>query len=332
MNAKSWIKGIVSVGMILLILRYVNFSSLAQQFRSIPLWAPAIIIVGYFLGQILSSFKWLLIARSGGVSATFAEACKAYFIGMFVNCFGLGIVGGDVARGLLLSVGKPTKTVAMVSVIADRVHGLAVLALIGAVATALFGAPHLSARAAALFVVLGLGLPVGWFVGPWLLDRVMPRGHRLRARVDELVRAFPRTPRTILTISVLSALFHSLQIVLHACMASAVGAPLPWSILFVVIPIVNIASSLPISWMGVGVRESAYIYFLASVPAAATAGGASLLSREQALAFGAMWLLAVTVTSAIGGLVAFLSGDLGRLREASTRELETQQMAATTLR
>ena len=68
----------------------------------------------------------------------------------------------------------------------------------------------------------------------------------------------------------------------------------------------NIASSLPISWQGLGIRENSYIFFLTAAPA--------IVSKEQAVAFGALWLLAVTVSSAIGGIVALVSGDLRTLK------------------
>jgi hypothetical protein len=89
-------------------------------------------------------------------------------------------------------------------------------------------------------------------------------------------------------------------------MANAVGSQIPLATLFVVIPLVNIASSLPISWNGLGVRENSYMYFLTAAPA--------LVSNEQAAALGALWLLAVTVTSAIGGVVALVTGDLKLLK------------------
>jgi hypothetical protein len=67
---------------------------------------------------------------------------------------------------------------------------------------------------------------------------------------------------------------------------------------------VNIASSLPISWQGLGVREYAYNKFL--VPA--------FLSTEQVVIFGALWLCSIMALSAIGGVVALLSDDLKVLR------------------
>ncbi len=63
---------------------------------------------------------------------------------------------------------------------------------------------------------------------------------------------------------------------------------------------INILSSLAISWNGLGVRENGYLFFLAPL----------FISREHAIAFGVMWLLAMAISSAIGGLVLVFSKDL----------------------
>ena len=132
----------------------------------------------------------------------------------------------------------------------------------------------------------------------------------------QVAAIFPREPAVLASITTISAIFHCTQILLHAVMANAVGATIPLATLFVVIPLVNIASSLPISWNGLGVRENSYIYFLTSAPA--------LVTVEQAAALGALWLLAVTATSAIGGIVALVSGDLKLLKPS----LKTDQVSA----
>jgi uncharacterized membrane protein YbhN (UPF0104 family) len=149
---------------------------------------------------------------------------------------------------------------------------------------------------------------LAWILGPALL-KALPRSTKFGAKMEQVAAIFPRSPRVLLIITAISVVFHCTQILLHAVMANAVGAQIPLATLFVVIPLVNIASSLPISWNGLGVREGSYIHFLTAAPA--------LVTAEQATAFGALWLLAVTVTSAIGGIVALISGDLKLLKSRS---------------
>jgi uncharacterized membrane protein YbhN (UPF0104 family) len=305
MKPKSFIKISLSALMVILIVRSVDLEQLKTTFRSISPVTAILVIAGFFLGQLMSSVKWWCIARSGGLEVPYSIALKAYFIGMFVNCFGLGMVGGDVARGVLVASGLPKKTEGVASVVVDRIHGLTVLSLMALFTSFALGNEFVPDHFVEVLMALCVGFITIWLAGPMLLTHIpFLRQLPIAQKLDEVAKMFPRNPRTLLTITSISVVFHTLQISLHAVMAAGVGAYIPWATLFVVIPFVNIASSLPISWNGIGVRENSYIFFLAP----------TILSKEQALAFGALWLLAVTVASAAGGIVALFTGDMRLLK------------------
>jgi hypothetical protein len=231
---------------------------------------------------------------------------------MFVNCFGsgLGTVGGDVARGILISNGLPKKTEGIAAVVADRIHGLTVLGIIALITSQIFKSDRVP-----YWLIIGLFGLILAFVGGWILApavlKALPPSNRFTSKMHQVAKIFPREPKVLTLISAISVVFHCNQILLHSLMANALGVSIPLATLFVVIPLVNIASSLPISWNGLGVRENSYIFFLTAPPA--------LVSIEQATAFGAIWLLAVTATSALGGIVALATGDLNLLRTKGAR-------------
>ncbi len=305
MKPKSFIKIVLSALMVVLIVRTANLDQLKATFESISPVTAIVVIAGFFIGQLMSSVKWWCIVRSGGITVSYSVALKAYFIGMFVNCFGLGMVGGDVARGVLVASGLPKKTEGIASVVVDRIHGLTVLSLMAFFTSFALGNQFVPDHFIEILMALCIGFITIWLAGPMLLTHIpFLRRLPIAQRLEDAAKMFPRSPRTVLAITFISILFHTLQISLHAVMATGVGASIPWATLFVVIPFVNIASSLPISWNGIGVRENSYIFFLAP----------TILSKEQALAFGALWLLAVTVASAVGGLVALFTGDMRLLK------------------
>jgi uncharacterized membrane protein YbhN (UPF0104 family) len=307
MNTKGLIKLLLSAVLVFWVTTTVNFSLLKGTLASIPLATVMLVVGGYSVGQLLSSVKWWTIARAGGITVSYPTVLKAYFIGMFVNCFGLGMVGGDVARGILVAQGLPKKTEGIASVVADRVHGLTVLSCIALLTGAFLGSDRVPTELVQLLGLLTVGFVAGWLIGPWVLTHIpFFKDTKLAIKMRQVAAIFPRDPKTLGIITALSVLFHTVQILLHGAMAVGVGAQIPWATLFIVIPLVNIVSSLPISWNGLGVREKSYIYFLTAAPA--------ILSTEQAVAFGALWLMAVTITSAIGGIVALCSGDLKVLK------------------
>ena len=60
----------------------------------------------YLVGQVLSALRWLMIARSIGFALRPSTSVTYYFIGMFFNCLGPSLLGGDVARSLYLARGR----------------------------------------------------------------------------------------------------------------------------------------------------------------------------------------------------------------------------------
>jgi len=313
MNPKTLIKVVITIVMVAVVAFSISFDKLLNTLGQISPVTAILVIVGYTVGQLMSSVKWWTIARSGGIDVSYSTALKAYFIGMFVNCFGsgLGTVGGDVARGILISNGLPKKTEGIAAVVADRIHGLTVLSVIALITSQLFRSDRVPGWLLLSLLTLIMGFIAAWVLGPAILRR-LPNSSKFAMKMHQVAAIFPRDIGILSLITAISVVFHCTQILLHAVMANAVGAQIPLATLFVVIPLVNIASSLPISWNGLGVRENSYIYFLTATPA--------LVSAEQAAAFGALWLLAVTATSAIGGIVALVTGDLRLLKPASSGE------------
>jgi glycosyltransferase 2 family protein len=306
--AKNLIRPALTLGLVILVLALVDLSKLYDTLSHLSLKAVLIICAGYFCSQIMSSFKWWIIVRASGIKVGYIPALRAYFCGMFVNLAGLGLVGGDVARGLVLAGDKPVRAAALATVVADRFHGLGVLALIGATSALFFGA-NLPQNLLWVLPVVGLGIAAGWIIGPTVLRLMVPRKHWLRQKVEGVAAAFPRKKRVIALITAISFVFHCTQICLHAVIAWALGVSVPLTVLFVVVPFINIASSLPISWMGLGVREFSYKTFLAP----------TYLTPDQAVAFGPVWFMAMVFSSLVGGAVALLSGDLAAVRAKSAK-------------
>lgn len=297
---KGLIKFVLSILMLGLVLRVTDFDKLRTTLKLISLSSVVVIVCTYAVGQMISAYKWLLIARAGGIESTYAHALKSYFIGMFVNCFGVGTLGGDLARALLLAGDKPVKTAAVSSVIADRAQGLATIACIGAVGALIFGPTTLEPTYVYLMVLCGVGVFAGWFIGPALVRRFLPAEHPLRTKVEAVLSVFPHQPAKMIHITVIAICFHLLQISLHKYMGLSIGVDIPWAYLLVAIPFVNILSTIPISWNGLGVRENAYVFFLSP----------AVLTKEQALALGALWILSVSICSAIGGIFSALSKEV----------------------
>jgi len=156
----------------------------------------------------------------------------------------------------------------------------------------------------------------------------VPESNPFRKKVEQIMAVFSRDTVSLALVVLVAAIFHLSQITLQWYMTMGLGLEVPFVSMLVTVPFVNILSTLPITWNGVGVREKAYIFFF--TPA--------IFSHEQAVTMGALWLLAVTSASAVGGILAFLSGGLSRLEskelkaeaaEGSSPSEQTEQATST---
>lgn len=315
MTIKTLLKFIVSGLLLYILVRTVELEDFQRVISKVSPLMVVLVAFGYMGGQLISVVKWWLILRGNEgrvtrrldtvaikhqpVRISLKKVAQAYFTGMFVNVLGIGTVGGDMTRAILVSDANHPKTMCLATVAADRAHGLVVLTMIGVISVVLFGGNMLPLWLWLTLSVGGLGVVLLWFFGPELLLRIVPESHQLRIKAEQLSRAIPRDPATVLAITVLSLIFHIWQIGLHQGMAQALGVTVPWPTLLVSIPFVNVLSNLPISWQGLGVRENGYAFFL--VP--------DTLDYEQALAMGVIWLFAVTSSGAMGGLLSLVLGE-----------------------
>src|SRR5262245_64536041 len=141
-------------------------------------------LILFLAGQGLSAVKWWMLGTSVGLERPLTDYVRFYFIGMFLNVFGLSTIGGDVARGLYLGDGR-RPALALNSVLFDRMSGLAILMALGAAALLAFPGYGLPWPLSAACIDRGVALAVGMGTCPRLV-RLNADGdlHRRPARRD----------------------------------------------------------------------------------------------------------------------------------------------------
>lgn len=290
-HIKLLIRVAISCGLLVLVYRKVNLDVFVATLSKVsPLNGLSIILI-YTLGQVLSARKWMVFVESAGMKRTFPEILRAYFFGMFINAFGLGTVGGDMARALAIHPEPGKRAASIATTIADRVQGLAVLLTIASVAVLFEQPPVLGAKALPIGILSILALTTGWILGPKLLIKLFPDGHRFGNAAIAVARAFPKDAASFWMAALISVCFHLLQIFLHVYIADLLNLGLSTGYIFATVPLVNIAASLPFSINGLGVRESMYV--LLFTPAG--------VGHDAAVSMGAIWIVAVSINSLVGG-------------------------------
>ncbi len=256
-----------------------------------PAYFAATIII-YVAGQVMSAWRWQLLAAIVGVHARFREFLAYYFIGMFTNLFVPGMLGGDAARSVYLGRRTHHLGEAIASVVADRGTGLIALFWVAAV-MALAIPRALAPSVIRTTVIVGAVALVLFFAARViaLAVRYLPRSVR---RAMGMVLPYMHRPQSTIPALFLSAV---LQLSLgfgQWLLARGLGMTQPLSLFLLCVPIANLFAGLPITLNGLGVRESAFLVLF----------GMAGMNRNDAIALGLLWF-AATMLGGLTGAIAF---------------------------
>jgi uncharacterized membrane protein YbhN (UPF0104 family) len=263
-----------------------------------------IVIFAIALGQgMLIGFRWSLVAGFCGASLGAINSIRLNFIGMFFNQLLPGTLGGDSMRAVLsVAEGLPLKNVLM-GILIDR--ALALMALVVMVTAAL---PWLAANIPdgrmvhGMFIFVALAI-TGFGLFVWLPDRIPRRlrelpGMPFLAELGRNTRATITSGGRSLAIVALAIVGNLFYGVVAALCAKALGIAVdPLAAIILMMPAL-LATALPISVAGWGVREGALVVALGQigVPAA------------DALALSILWGIVYMLGGVPGGVLWLLPG------------------------
>lgn len=242
--------------------------------------------------RILMGLKWTILIRAISVPVAWSVSVKAYFAASFAGIFLPPTVGADTVRTFILTkkYGHTPKIIS--SILVERLVGLLVLsvfAFLGVVIVLSLYASiiPLSASAGLVVVIAALTLSTScWFVttAPFtrlverVVDRIGSRGEKW-ARVASLLRDIQRSlalyrgkPLALTAFFFLTCLENVIAIVRAWFVALAFGIDIGVVLFFVITPIEQFASRLPISVHGFGIREGLFMYALSLVGVSAATG------------------------------------------------------------
>jgi uncharacterized protein (TIRG00374 family) len=301
------LKVLVSGLLVWFLLRQIGVGMIFRTLaRAEPIWLWAGVIL-FTASHFVGSTQWNWLLRAEGIRLPWLKCLSIYFIGLFFNNFLVGGVGGDVFRMLDVRRMSGKGTSAVSAVFLDRLAGMLAMTGIAVVAIpfALSGGSY-----GPLLWISFAGLAAGWgfclfflFHKPFalvfirLIQFLIPKRIETRAReVYGKINAFGRNRGLLLRVLGMSCVVQLFRIYTHYLLARALGAAFSPAIFFLIVPIVAVAASLPISVGGIGLREQT----------GAVLFGAVGMMRTQAVSMEFLVYLVAIVSSLPGGVVFVL--------------------------
>lgn len=239
-----------------------------------------------FLAQLFFTFvRWRCLLLAFHVPTSFADVIRLSWIGLLFSQVIPGATGGDVVKGFYIAREAPTRRAAAVlSVILDRVIGVAGLMVLGLLAL-IVNARQTLADPTLLRVAIGIGLLfslvlAGGVILSWeslwrhprwrrFRERVLGRvpGHRIATSLMTALWELSAKRRTLLATTAISVVAHTFGVLMNLCAARALlGGDTPTAAhLFLLVPVGQLAAAIPLTPAGAGVGEAAYSLLFESV-------------------------------------------------------------------
>ncbi len=258
--------------------------------------------VAVFLATIVILARRLqLIFIAEDIPMRLRESLNLTFIGYFFNNFLPTSVGGDIVKAMCAAriTSHPMKSVT--SVLMDRLFGLFTFIAIPSV-TFIFFLKNIENPAVPVVIYSFLGMALFSFFLIFnrsvarrfgFIERVLNRfhwGEKLR-KIYNGLHNFKNHKAVVAQAILLSLIGQAVSIWALYLMAVALGAKSSVIYFYLLVPVVHLISMLP-SLNGLGIREGAYVYFLAPH-----------IGAHNAAALGVLWLAVLFLMSIIGGVV-----------------------------
>lgn len=295
----------VSAGVLYYLLKQVDLNKVIQIASSANRPVLLLVLLLFLVIYLTAMMRWRMLLIGLGLNLTTSLIFKSYCLGTFFNLFFPSAIGGDFLRSIDLGIRtKEPKRVAA-SVILDRIGGycgLVVLALL-----ALSMGYNLIADKV-VFIALGVIVIILTVILAVLFNNFLfsktKRLLDLLGRLGQLLSNLHyeiynfRSQKTIIikTIAYSFAIQLTWAFLVYLT-AVALGIRLTPLYFFILVPIINVITAIPISIGGLGVREASSVYFFSKIGVPA----------EIALTVSLLIFLLMFLSGVAGGIVYVLT-------------------------
>lgn len=302
-KVKILIKALVSLGLLAYLGYRMDLGRFWEVLKGARWEYVALSWLFYFGTVFICTFRWSVVLYDFQIRPPLKQLARITLIGYFFNLFLPSAIGGDFFRAYYLAKSqKRGMTTTLTTAALDRAFGLSALLLIGFVATAFYPLSVEGYSLLPIFMLVGLCFSVG--IGAMFYSRFHRVVSRLLLRFGleeveakfELVYAglsqLSRNWRAI-SLVVLLSVGNQLLVVFSIWVgAMAIGINAPFHLFLIFIPIVNLATAIPLTINGVGVRESVYFLLFTQIGVA----------MENAVTLSLLNFMVIALTALPGGI------------------------------
>lgn len=302
------LKVVVSLGLISYLLSRVGLNEVVEVIRLASAnYLYLLIALGLYFGAIaVGSFKWQILLRAQGIQVPFINLLSFTFVGLFFGNFLPTNVGGDLVRGYGLARHTLLPAETAISVLVDRMLGLIAFVFVAVVMALLvvYTAGQVALWEVAVVAAVAL-LALSGIFAVMLSDRLRGQLGRLfntsllsglaplYERLSSALSAYRRSYGALAAGFCISLLVLTIGSVVNYLISLALGGGISLLHIFLFTPLITFVLLIPISIGGIGLNQSAYVFFfnLVGVP------------EQKSLAMSLIMQAIIIISSLPGGIL-----------------------------
>jgi len=256
------IKIVVSFGLLFYLFNQINFNLFLNRYREINLYLLLIAFVAILIQVALSALKWKYILTAERIFIPYKFLLKSYLIGNFLSLFLPSSFGGDIYRVYSLGNYNSDSFQNASSVLFDRISGLFALVTISILSYATFFKSIISSNILLLYIFATL---VFWIISSdgiiEILSRYKFKTIGFITKICSSFNKYRKDKSVLLKSLAISFFFQSNIVLINKLYCVALGIDIDIRYLYMVIPIIYLTEAIPISINGLGIRDSAFVFF-----------------------------------------------------------------------
>jgi uncharacterized protein (TIRG00374 family) len=280
-----------------------DLRQLVADVLSVPLQWLLLAFAVQLVAKFVWAWRWWELLRIFGLPVAYGRLLKGTFVGIFFNNFLPTGVGGDFVRSHWILEDKSDYPRSVFAVFVERFIGVVTLGFLTVPPLLLLLARGVTSLQIGTFYLL---LPVALCGGVVLLhpavfdfvnERILPARRWLvgsRTKISGALHALHDAGRRRWLVFLLSGGVHLAGIAFFYCLGRGMGLPLVGWHYFVIVPLTVLATMLPITLNGLGVREGALMVLVGILNPA--------VDPAKALALGLLATAVGLLVSLVGGV------------------------------
>jgi uncharacterized protein (TIRG00374 family) len=297
---KETLKILIAVGLFYYLFKTkVPLNEVIQNIKNLNIMYFIVTIILFFLFYLIFSLRWNFLLKAQEIYISERRSYLYLLVSFFFNNFLPSGLGMDLIRSAYAGE-KENFEKAFGASIMERILGMIGMMIIGVFA--IFSGKSEFIKLSILYLGLILltiliyyfftSLKVEWLKEKLISIKLFNLGKSIR-EFYRAIKIYKSKRRTIIIGIAYSVLVQMFITLINYFIAKGLSIPVSFSALLAFIPLITIISLIPLTINGIGLRETAYVYFFSYINIAAS----------EAFSISLVYLVISVITSSIGGII-----------------------------